>query len=86
MEKHDNDYERLWQNLNNTDRKLLKGLALFKISPLTSEFGFNIGISSTSTVLSSLRRLAQKAYLIKVDKKYKLEDPFFSNWIKTFTS
>jgi len=86
VQKHDNDYERLWRNLNNTDRKLLKGLALFNTSPLTSEFGFNVGISSTSTVLSSLTRLVQKSYLIKIDKKYKLEDPFFLNWIKAFTS
>jgi hypothetical protein len=86
VQKHDNDYERLWQNLNNTDRKLLKGLALLEISPLTSEFGMITGIRSTSTVLSSLKRLTQKSYVIKFDKKYKIEDPFFSNWIKVFTS
>ncbi len=85
VQKHDNDYQRLWQNLNNTDRKLLKGLAFFNLSPLTSEFGVKVGIQSTSTVLSSLKRLTQKAYLIKIEKKHKIEDPFFANWIRGFT-
>ncbi|MBN2779261.1 MAG: ATP-binding protein [Bacteroidales bacterium] len=85
VQKHDNDYERLWQNLNNTDRKLLKGLALLEMSPMTSEFGVYSGLRSTSTVLSSLKRLIQRSYLIKVDGKYTIEDPFFSIWIKGFT-
>jgi AAA+ ATPase superfamily predicted ATPase len=86
VQNHDNDYERLWQNLNNTDRKLLKGIALFDDSPLTSEFGAKTGIPATSTVLSAIKRLIQKSYLIKLEKKYKIEDPFFANWIRSFTS
>jgi uncharacterized protein len=85
VQKHDNDYERLWQNLNNTDRKLLKGLALYNNSPLTSEFGAKTGIPATSTVLSSLKRLIQKFYVIKLEKNYKIEDPFFAKWIQAFT-
>ena len=81
---HDYDYERLWQNLNNTDRKIIAGLNNFDSKPLSSEFGKKTGVNSSSTVLSSIKRLVEKGYLIYSGNTYQIEDPYFKLWIKKF--
>ncbi len=81
---HDYDYERLWQNLNNTDRKIIAGLCNLDSKPLSSEFGKKTGISASSTVLSSIKRLVEKGYLIYSGNSYHVEDPYFKLWIKKF--
>lgn len=75
VEEHDLDYERLWQNLKRTDRKILSLLAK-QINPLTDR-----SIPS-STSFSSLKRLVQQGYVTKVSN-YEIEDPFFGYWITT---
>lgn len=73
VEEHDLDYERLWMNLNLTDRKILSVL---------SKQG--MGISDTnmrmSTAYSAIQRLVKKGYVIK-SESFEIEDPFFSRWI-----
>jgi AAA+ ATPase superfamily predicted ATPase len=78
---HDNDYERLWNNLNRTDMTILTGMASSSISPLTDEFSKLYGTGAVSTVFSSLQRLTQKGILIKEGSVYTMDDPFFKRWI-----
>lgn len=70
---HDLDYERLWQNLNRTDRSTLRQLAEMK-QPLKNRN------QATSTTFSSLQRLTKAGHIIKV-AQYEMEDPFFRHWI-----
>ncbi|MBR5778009.1 MAG: ATP-binding protein [Bacteroidales bacterium] len=70
---HDLDYERLWQNLNRTDRLTLRLLAEAKL-PLQNRS------KAVSTTYSSLLRLMKSGYVVKVEQ-YEIEDPFFKRWI-----
>ena len=78
---HDMNYERLWNTLNKTDRKILTGLTSSEHLPLSSAFCLENQIESPSTVYSGLLRLSRQGYLIKVDDRYRIDDPFFSRWI-----
>lgn len=78
---HDNDYERLWNTLNGTDMKVLAGMSEKEISPLSSEFSQLFGTVATSTIFSTLKRLAVKGILIKDEAGYHFDDPFFREWI-----
>lgn len=73
IQAHDLDYERLWQTMNRTDRKILIDLAK-ENNPLQDR------ISPTSTSFSAMKRLVKKGYVNKVEK-YEVEDPFFARWI-----
>lgn len=73
LRSHDLDFERLWASMNRTDRRILLDLARQK----KTTAGRYV---PTSTVYSSLQRLAKKGYLIKSDT-YEIEDPFFCQWI-----
>lgn len=70
---HDLDFERLWQNLNNTDKKILQTLCSNK-RPSDNR------TMPASTAYSSLNRLIKIGYIIKTDE-YEVEDPFFRKWI-----
>jgi len=78
---HDIDYERLWQNQNQTDKKVLIALAQKEKNILTGPFNQKYGFTATSTVYSSLKRLMKKGYVIKSNINYELDDPFFAKWI-----
>jgi hypothetical protein len=81
IQVHDFDYERLWVNFNNTDKKLITGLLNSIDSPLSSGFAMKYNIKATSTVFSSLKRLLQSGYVIKTERGYEIDDPFFKQWI-----
>lgn len=70
---HDLDYERLWLTLNKTDQRTISQVC-FGNNPVQQHH------LPTSTVTSSLKRLAKKGYIVKTDN-YDLEDPFFKQWI-----
>jgi AAA+ ATPase superfamily predicted ATPase len=76
---HDNDFERIWNNFNNTDKKVLIELA-FEQANLLSVPVLYKNASASSTVFSALKRLTEKGILIKTGK-YEIDDPFFRNWI-----
>jgi len=78
---HDNDYERLWNNLNRTDMMVLNGMSVSDISPLSDEFSKLFGTGAASTVFSTLKRLTHKGILIKEGSVYKIDDVFFKMWI-----
>jgi AAA+ ATPase superfamily predicted ATPase len=69
---HNNDFERLWNTISKTDKKILITLAFQeKISVISQP---------TSTVYSGLKRLTTKGYIIK-NEYYEFDDPFFKKWI-----
>jgi hypothetical protein len=81
VQSHDNDYERLWNNLNRTDMTVLTGMSGSDLSPLSEEFSMIYGTGATSTVFSSLQRLVKTGTLIKEGSVYSMDDPFFKRWI-----
>lgn len=76
---HDNDFERLWSNFNNTDKKVLIELAFEQTNLLSIPVLYK-NTSASSTMFSALKRLTEKGILIKTEK-YEIDDPFFRNWI-----
>jgi AAA+ ATPase superfamily predicted ATPase len=71
---HNNDFERLWNTLSKTDKKIMITLAFQeKISVIEQP---------TSTVYSGIKRLLSKGYIIK-NEHFELDDPFFKFWLKT---
>ena len=79
---HEMDYERIWNNFNTTDKKLLIGLAYSDNSPLSEPFSRQFDTGATSTVFSSIRRLAANGYITRPATRYEIDDPFFSLWLK----
>ena len=77
---HDNDYERMWNNLNRTDKKILIGLAFSDQSPLKDQFSLKNDLNATSTVFSGLKRLSQNGIINKLSV-YEFDDPFFKQWL-----
>jgi len=75
---HDYDFERLWNTLNNTDKKVLIEIA-FEQANLLSAPVLNKNSSASSTIFSALKRLTEKGILMK-SKKHEIDDPFFRNW------
>jgi len=71
---HDTDYERLWNTINKTDKKLL--VALSKNDSLDTV------PLATSTVYSGIKRLLTNGYLVK-NKSFEFDDPFFKYWINS---
>jgi AAA+ ATPase superfamily predicted ATPase len=69
---HDKDYERLWNTISQTDKKILIALAMQK---KLSSISFH-----QSTAYSGIARLISRGYIIK-NKGYEFDDPFFRDWI-----
>ncbi|GHT04377.1 ATPase [Bacteroidia bacterium] len=70
---HDTDYERLWNTISKTDKKVLIALAVNE--------NFDKLQLPTSTIYSGIKRLITNGYLIKEDT-FKFDDPFFKYWIE----
>lgn len=81
IRNHDMDFERLWNTINRTDMKLLIGMSQSGVTPLSAEFNIKNHIGSSSTIFSSLKRLQLKGLVIKSEKGYEIDDPFFKKWI-----
>lgn len=79
---HDMDYERLWNKINRTDKKILIGMSLSDSAPLSAEFSRKNFSSATSTVFSGLKRLTGEGLIIKTERGYEIDDPFFKKWIE----
>ena len=78
---HDIDYERLWNTLNRTDMKVLIGMTFSGLSPLSEDFSRQFDPGPVSTIYSSLQKLMKEGFVIKTEKGYKIDDPFFRKWI-----
>lgn len=80
--QHDADYKRWWNGLNNTERKILIGLAEGGSAVTSSRFIQKYGIKTASTSGSAIGRLIDKGIILRREKNaYKLEDPFWKEWI-----
>lgn len=82
LQMNDIHYERLWNNLNKTDKKLLFGLVVLTESPLSEAFYRKSNLSAPSTVFSCLKRLMTNGILIKSGSVYEIDDPFFKRWLQ----
>ena len=80
IQEHDMDYERIWLNFNKTDRKVLLGISLSDLQPLSDAFNRMWDVGASSTAFSSLKRLVTSGFIIRTDR-YELDDPFFSRWL-----
>ena len=74
LQAHDLNYERLWENFNNTDKSTLLQLS-------NGDNPLNNRAVASSTAFSSLKRLVKSGVIIRT-KEYVLEDPFFCEWLK----
>ena len=81
VQTHDMDYQRLWQGQNQTDKKILLGIASGLENLLAQEAMKKIGLSASSTLFSRLKRLVAQGYILKENSIYVIDDPFFKNWI-----
>ena len=81
IQHHDIDYEHIWNTLNRTDMKILIGMAVSDIPPLSAEFSAVYNPGPTSTVFSSIKRLLKNGFIVKSDQKYVIDNPFFKEWI-----
>jgi uncharacterized protein len=79
---HDADHERLWNQLNKTDQKLIFGLCESGKNPLSDHFITTHSLGATSTVYSSLKRLMAQGIIVKHQSEYEIDDPVFSAWIQ----
>lgn len=68
---HDNDYERLWNTIRQTDKKILIALSQQNLRALNLP---------ASTLYSGLKRLSEQGYVIK-ETTFEIDDPFFKHWI-----
>jgi len=83
LSNHNFDYQKWWNELDNTERKILIGICNGEKNPTSGTFISNYGIKSTSTAGSAVKRLYEKGILIKrnSDDSYSIEDPFWMRWI-----
>lgn len=74
LQAHDLNYERLWENFNNTDKSTLLQLSNGE-SPMNNKY------VASSTAFSSIKRLVKSGVVIRTNE-YLLEDPFFCEWLR----
>jgi len=67
-------FETLWDSLTANQKMVLKSVA-FEVSPYDLEI-------SAGSVKSALDKLRKIDVIEKVDKRYKIIDPFFARWLK----
>lgn len=79
---HNADYKRWWNGLDNTERKLVIGIAAGSENVTSKDFIQKYGIKTASTSGSALGRLIDKGIISRCDKdRYDIEDPFWKEWI-----
>lgn len=80
---HSADYGKLWNKLNNTERKLVIGISFGNHAPTSHKFLSTYGIRSASTAGSAVDRLLNDGVLVrKNDAIIDVEDIFWREWLK----
>ncbi|MDR3363645.1 MAG: hypothetical protein LBS91_01660 [Clostridiales Family XIII bacterium] len=72
VETHGNDFEKLWNTISKTDKRIL---IMLSEGEKTSSV-----LQPASTVYSGLKRLTKQGFVVK-NKTYEIDDPFFAKWI-----
>ena len=83
VKNQDNNFERLWNTLITTDRKVLISLVKSNNKPLSHDFSETADNLPVSTIHSSLKRLVKDGFLLKEGSEYIFDDPFFKIWLAT---
>ena len=81
VQTHDVDYERLWNTLNQTDKKILIGMCFSDLSPLSNDFSNKYQAGASSTIFSSLKKMTLSGFVLKTKDGYEIDDPFFKKWL-----
>lgn len=81
IQVHDLDYQRLWNNQNQTDKKLLVDISQGHVGLLSHQSLQKMGNLPSSTLYSGLKRLTSQGIIYKENEGYQLDDPFFQHWI-----
>jgi len=82
LSNHNLDYQKWWNGLDNTERKILIGICSGRRNPTSGAFIVAYGIKSPSTAGSAVKRLQEKGILTKRNGDlYSIEDPFWQRWI-----
>ena len=71
---HDLDFERLWQNFNQTDKRIMLALSCGQAPMQNRQI-------APSTLYSSIKKLMKAGFVIRTEN-YEVEDPFFKKWIE----
>ena len=80
--QHGADYKRWWNALDNTERKVVIGLAAGGNEATSRKFIQKYGIKTASTSGSAIVRLIDKGIIVRREKNaYEIEDPFWKEWI-----
>ena len=80
--EHHADYGRWWAGLNNTERKIIIGIASGDQNPTSGKFIKKYGINSSSTAGSAVNKLLKSGTLVKDHEgQLSIEDPFWKEWI-----
>ncbi len=81
IRNQDDNYERLWNTLITTDRKIMISLVGNDVQPLSRKFSLEHDFLPASTIFSSIKRLLKDGFIIKRDNYYTFDDPFFRLWL-----
>lgn len=73
VQEHDLDYERLWQSMKRSERRVIIALCQ-NVNPLEDR---NFPYTTTASVL---KKLVKSGYVVN-NGGYEIEDPFFARWI-----
>ncbi|MBU0479101.1 ATP-binding protein [bacterium] len=80
--EHHSDYSQWWNNLDNTERKVIIGIASGEHNHTSRNFIKKYGIKSSSTSSSAVGRLINSGVIVKKrDEGFEIEDPFWRVWI-----
>ncbi len=79
MHAHDLDFERLWLTMTRVSRRMMKILA--SGASLSSERSL-----PQSTSYSAVGKLVKQGYVVRAEKSYEIEDPFFRRWISSISN
>lgn len=78
---HDYDYERIWNNFNQTDKNILVYYTTNSETPYNQEASQMLKMA-TSTIYSAVKRLLKSGYLVRSENIFEIDDPFFRIWIQ----
>lgn len=73
VQEHDLDYERLWQSMTRSERRVFLSLSSGQNPLKDRSYAY-------STTASVLKKLVKSGYLVN-NGNYEIEDPFFARWI-----
>ena len=80
--EHNADYKRWWNELDNTERKIVIGVTEGSDNITSKDFIQKYGIKTASTAGSAVGRLIDKGIIVRRYKENTaIEDPFWKEWI-----